>query len=127
MTAMTFPPAFAPRNSPAAHETALRRTVLACYLLYALTPLACVAGIAAAVLGFMKRRQATGTWLDSHFRWQLATFWGSAAALLAWSFTYRLPLGELIGPAWALWLGFRVIWGFRSAWRFQPVVRPWRM
>lgn len=31
--------------------------------------------IIAVVLNYVKRSEAHGTWLDSHFRWQIRTFW----------------------------------------------------
>ena len=31
--------------------------------------------IIAVVLNYVKRNEARGTWLDSHFRWQIRTFW----------------------------------------------------
>ena len=31
--------------------------------------------IIAVILNYIKRGEARGTWLDSHFRWQIRTFW----------------------------------------------------
>ena len=31
--------------------------------------------IIAVILNYMKRGEARGTWLESHFRWQIRTFW----------------------------------------------------
>ena len=31
--------------------------------------------IIAVILNYVKRGEARGTWLDSHFRWQIRTFW----------------------------------------------------
>jgi uncharacterized membrane protein len=31
--------------------------------------------IIAVVLNYIKRGEARGTWLESHFRWQIRTFW----------------------------------------------------
>ena len=31
--------------------------------------------IIAVVLNYVKRNEARGTWLESHFRWQIRTFW----------------------------------------------------
>lgn len=31
--------------------------------------------IIAVILNYMKRNEARGTWLESHFRWQIRTFW----------------------------------------------------
>src|SRR5262245_13348331 len=31
--------------------------------------------IIAIILNYVKRSEARGTWLESHFRWQIRTFW----------------------------------------------------
>src|SRR6187401_578449 len=31
--------------------------------------------IIAVILNYLKRSEARGTWLESHFRWQIRTFW----------------------------------------------------
>src|SRR5262249_32257270 len=31
--------------------------------------------IIAVILNYVKRSEAAGTWLESHFRWQIRTFW----------------------------------------------------
>ena len=31
--------------------------------------------IIAVILNYVKRSEARGTWLESHFRWQIRTFW----------------------------------------------------
>ena len=31
--------------------------------------------IIAVILNYIKRGEARGTWLESHFRWQIRTFW----------------------------------------------------
>ena len=31
--------------------------------------------IIAVILNYVKRSEVRGTWLDSHFRWQIRTFW----------------------------------------------------
>ena len=31
--------------------------------------------IVAVILNYVKRSEARGTWLESHFRWQIRTFW----------------------------------------------------
>ena len=34
--------------------------------------------IIAVILNYVWRREVTGTWLESHFRWQIRTFWWAA-------------------------------------------------
>ena len=37
--------------------------------------------IAAVILNYLKRSEVRGTWLDSHFRWQIRTFWIALVAI----------------------------------------------
>ena len=67
--------------------------------------------IIAVIVNYVKRGDARGTWLDSHFSWQIRTFWYSAlwAAVV---FIVGLPLTLLlVGFAiWAVGLFALGIW-----------------
>ena len=76
--------------------------------------------IAAVVLNYALRSEAKGTYIESHFAWQIYTFW--AAAL--WALLVAI-LGTLL--AWAL-VGFAV-WGIgfmvMGIWVGYRIVRGW--
>jgi uncharacterized membrane protein len=74
--------------------------------------------IIAVILNYVKRREARGTWLESHFRWQIRTFWFGllwvvlcllfvAATLGIGLFIAWLPLGVV-----GLWFIYRVVRGW---------------
>jgi uncharacterized membrane protein len=76
--------------------------------------------IIAVIIGYVKRGEARGTWLESHFRWQIRTFWFA----LLWAVVVALvsaPLTlVLLGfGTWALGL---VVLG---AWAVYRVARGW--
>jgi uncharacterized membrane protein len=80
--------------------------------------------IIAVILNYALRSSARGTWLESHFRWQIRTFWWA----LAWSVfvgLLSLPLMlVLIGFAtWAIGLFMLGIWAcvriVRGWWRLN--------
>lgn len=74
--------------------------------------------IIAVILNYVKRGEARGTWLDSHFRWQIRTFWfGFLWVALCWAFIIgTLGIGVII--AWlplcltAIWFIYRVVRGW---------------
>ena len=78
-------------------------------------------------MNYIKRSDARGTWLESHFRWQIRTFWfGLIWAVLCGLFVVMtlgiglivwLPLGIL-----TLWFIYRVARGWLAA-RAQADVR----
>jgi len=67
-----------------------------------------VPSIIAVIMNYMKRAEADGTWLESHFRWQIRTFWsGVIWVALCSLFVVRLPLGIL-----GLWFVYRIARGW---------------
>ncbi|QRM18632.1 hypothetical protein GBK02_04070 [Dechloromonas sp. TW-R-39-2] len=72
--------------------------------------------LCAVFLNYLKRGEVRGTWLESHFLWQIRTFWFT----LLWLVVYGLLIVTIIGIplAWiliavlGLWVGYRVIRGW---------------
>ena len=65
--------------------------------------------IIAVILNYVKRSDARGTWLESHFRWQIRTFWfGLLWVSICLAFIV-LTLGIGIIIAW-LPLAFITVW-----------------
>ena len=74
--------------------------------------------IIAVILNYVKRSDVRGSWLESHFRWQIRTFWwGLLWVCLCLGFIV-LTLGIGIIIAWlplmlvALWFIYRVARGW---------------
>jgi uncharacterized membrane protein len=72
--------------------------------------------IVAVILNYLKQRDARGTWLESHYRWQIRTFWygilwmGIALVLL---FTLiGIPLSVAVLIALSFWLVYRIARGW---------------
>jgi len=68
--------------------------------------------IAAVILNYVKRGDARGTWGDTHYRWQIHTFWYALLwALLGWALTITI-IGAAVGVpiliALTLWLIYRI-------------------
>ena len=80
--------------------------------------------LVAVFLNYLKRSDVNGTWLESHFRWQIRTFWFT----FLWLVVYGLLIITIIGIpiAWilivilGLWVGYRVIRGWLALFREQP-------
>ena len=83
--------------------------------------------IIAVILNYVKRSEARGTWLESHFRWQIRTFWfGLLWILLCIAFiVMTLGLGILI--AWlpmglvGVWFIYRVVRGWMALSESKPM------
>jgi uncharacterized membrane protein len=74
--------------------------------------------IIAVILNYVKRNEASGTWLESHFRWQIRTFWYGLlwVVLCALFVVVTLGVGLLI-----VWLPFAIV----GLWFIYRIARGW--
>jgi len=72
--------------------------------------------IIAVILNYAKRSNVRGTWLDSHFGWQIRTFWYAFLWLLASWVAFVSLIG--IPIAFAIWIvtGLWVIYRIARGW-----------
>ena len=82
------------------------------YALYAASLFVGITAIIAIVMNYIKKDDVAGTFLESHFRWQIRTFWFG----LLWSFigamTYLLAIGWLVLVANGVWVIYRIVKGW---------------
>src|ERR1043166_9493929 len=74
--------------------------------------------IIAVILNYVKRSEARGTWLESHFRWQIRTFWLG----LLWVTLCLLFVVATLG------IGILIAWlplGLVGLWFIYRVARGW--
>ena len=84
--------------------------------------------IIAVIINYVKRGDARGTWLDSHFGWQIRTFWYA----LVWVVLAGLLLLTVVGIpfAWVLlvaagiWVLYRIIRGWITLAEARPMPVP---
>ncbi|HEV8471987.1 MAG TPA: hypothetical protein VGR82_04350 [Methylomirabilota bacterium] len=72
----------------------------------------------AVILNYVKRREVRGTWLESHFRWQIRTFWFG----LLWVTLCGLFVLATLG------LGLLIIWlplGLVGVWFIYRIASGW--
>jgi len=77
---------------------------------------ASVPSIAAVILNYWKRSAVRGTWLESHFRWQIRTFWFAlmwivASVMLALTLI-GIPFALVLIAGAGLWIVYRVARGW---------------
>ncbi len=77
--------------------------------------------IIAVIINYVKRGEARGTWLESHFDWQIRTFWFA----LGWSLLVglvSLPLTLVFGLGIATWVVGLFLLG---VWAIYRIARGW--
>jgi len=74
--------------------------------------------IIAVILNYAKRSEVRGSWLESHFRWQIRTFWFGLlwVALCALFVLFTLGLGLIL-----VWIPI----GFVTLWFIYRIGRGW--
>jgi uncharacterized membrane protein len=98
--------------SEEARLKSLKNVAQAVYILYALSWFAGITAIAGVMIDYIKREEAVGTWLESHFRWQIRTFWFGLLWAVIGAITYLLLIGMAILFANFCWIIYRVIKGW---------------
>src|SRR5437016_10819890 len=85
-----------------------------------IAPLMGIVGIVAIILAYVKRGEAAGTWLASHYRWLIRTFWfsllwgciGAIIFVLLAIIVIGLVIGYVIWVATTIWVIYRLIRGY---------------
>ena len=72
--------------------------------------------VIAVIFNYLKRAATAGTMLESHFRWQIRTFWFAASwsliGLVCWITILLFPLAIVIWILTGLWVSYRVARGW---------------
>lgn len=68
--------------------------------------------IVAVVINYVKKSEVAGTWLESHFRWQIRTFWFSFLWLIIGAIGVYFIIGIPILIASAIWVIYRIVKGW---------------
>jgi len=112
---------------PASGLVTLTHVIYALHAFSALTGLASSAlivtaflsgwpSIIAVILNYVKRSEVRGTWLDSHFSWQIRTFWFA----LLWLAAGGILFVTVIGIPFAI-----VLWLITGVWVLYRIIRGW--
>ncbi len=116
-----------------------------CHIMYGLHALSALSGILtsasiagafvfgwpsiiAVIINYVTRAQVRGQWLESHWRWQLRTFWYAAlwllvAGLLAFTLI-GIPAAILVIVITGIWVLYRVMRGWLALFDRRPLPLP---
>lgn len=89
-----------------------KRLATICYALYAASCLVGMTAIAAIIVNYLKRDDVAGTWVASHFEWQIKTFWYTlVGAFVSWLLMFIL-IGFPMLLAVGVWAIYRIVKGW---------------
>lgn len=72
--------------------------------------------IIAVIINYVKRNETRGTYLDSHFGWQIRTFWYSVLWFVVAGLFILTGIGIFIGVPLLLLLGLWVLYRIARGW-----------
>ena len=81
--------------------------------------------IIAVIINYVKRDEVRGTYLDSHFGWQLRTFWYALLWLVVMGILFMTIIGIVIavplGLGVGIWVVYRIIRGWMTLSQGKPI------
>ncbi len=74
--------------------------------------------IIAVIINYIKRDEVRGTYLDSHFGWQIRTFWYTllwlVTAAMLFATVIGIPLGYVLIVGAGIWVTYRILRGWMA-------------
>ena len=77
--------------------------------------------IVAVVMNYVKRDDVRGTWLESHFTWQIRTFWWGLLWAVLGGILTLVVVGFAVLFADAVWIIYRIVKGWLNLSENKPV------
>jgi len=83
-----------------------------------------LSAIVAVVINYVKLDEVASTWLESHFRWQIRTFWFGLLWGAIGSLLFVFVVGWFILMADAVWIIYRIVKGWLNLNDGKPMPLP---
>ena len=95
-----------------ADEKQLKTVATIVYALQAAGFFLGITWIAAVIIDYVKKDDAAGTWLGSHYRWQIRTFWWGLLWGVIGGILAIVVVGFIVLAADAIWIIYRIAKGW---------------
>ena len=89
-----------------------KNLVLLVYILQAAAFLVGITSIAGVIINYVKRDEVRGSWLESHFNWQIKTFWWALLGYVVGAILLIVAIGGLLILATSIWVVYRIVKGW---------------
>jgi uncharacterized membrane protein len=100
----------------------LKTLTFSVYVLQVLSVFVGITAIVGVIINYIKRDETAGTIYESHFDWQIRTFWwGLAWSILGFILLFAFGLGFVVWFVAGIWAIYRVVKGFLKLNDNQPV------
>jgi uncharacterized membrane protein len=102
-------------------EKSLKTVATVVYALQAAGFFIGITWIVAIVLDYVKKDEARGTWLESHFSWQIRTFWWGLLWGVLGAILFIVIIGWFVWMAAAIWIIYRIVKGWLYLTENKPI------
>lgn len=99
----------------------LRTLTTVVYALYAASFFVGITSIVAIIINYVKKDDAAGTWLESHFRWQIRSFWFGLLWGVLGATTAIIGIGWVILCVDGIWFIYRIVKGWLNLNDHKPM------
>ena len=89
----------------------LRNLTLINYALYILSRFGGITALVAIIINYIKRDEVRGTYLESHFDWQIRTFWWGLLGVALSFLLMAILVGFVTIVIVSVWILYRLIKG----------------
>jgi uncharacterized membrane protein len=93
-------------------EKSLKTLTMVVYALQALGFINGITWIVAVIINYVKKDEVRGNWLESHFRWQIRTFWWGLLWGVIGTALLLVLVGWLVLAAVSIWIIYRIVKGW---------------
>ena len=101
----------------------LKSLTMVIYILQGLSVFVGVTAIVGIVINYIKKDETVGTVFESHFNWQIRTFWwGLAWSVVGFILLFAYGLGLVVWFVAGIWAIYRVVKGWLKLNDNQPVM-----
>jgi uncharacterized membrane protein len=104
-----------------ADDKKVKDVALLVYILQAVGFFIGITWIVALIINYVKRDDVRGTWVESHFEWQIKTFWIGLALGIVGALTIFILIGFPILFALTIWVIYRIVKGWLALNDGKPV------
>ncbi len=102
-------------------EKSLKTIATVVYALQAVGFFVGITWLVAIVIDYVKRDDARGTWLESHFSWQIRTFWWGLLWCIVGGILLLVLVGYFVLLATAVWIIYRIVKGWLNLAENKPI------
>ncbi|EMR13008.1 transmembrane protein [Methylophaga lonarensis MPL] len=108
-------------NKHNAADNQAKMITMVVYGLQAASFLLGITFLVAVIINYIKRDDVAGTWLESHFRWQIRTFWFGLLWAVIGALLTVVFIGVVILLLNAIWLIYRITKGWLYLYENKPM------